>query len=273
MNGRGTLYSGHFFERYLRNTMMESDQLAALLNEKYETFHTSAFVDDDPICIPHLFSKKQDIEIAGFFAATFAWGQRVTIINKCRELLERMDMAPFDFVQQHQPQDLKPFETFKHRTFQFTDLRYFLERLQMHYSKHPSLESLFSEGSTAKERLTHFEEDFTSLPSFEKRTGKHIATPARKSTCKRLNMYLRWMVRKDPMGVDLGIWDHMSSADLQCPLDVHVERVGRSLGLITRKQRDWETVEELTAALRKFDPQDPVKYDYALFGLGIMEKF
>lgn len=262
-----------FFNGYLRHYMMDSDQIAALLNAKYEAFHTSAFVDDDPICIPHLFSAKQDIEIAGFFAATFAWGQRVTIINKCRELLERMDMAPFDFIKDATEADLQAFSTFKHRTFQFTDLQYFVKRLQAHYAQHDSLEVLFAKGHTAKERLTHFEKDFTSLSSFERRTGKHIATPARKSTCKRLNMYLRWMVRKDPVGVDLGIWDTISTAELQCPLDVHVERVGRSLGLIKRKQRDWETVEELTAALRKFDPQDPVKYDYALFGLGIMEKF
>lgn len=253
--------------------MLETAQIADLLNEKYEAFHTSAFIDDDPICIPHLFTKKQDVEIAGFFAATFAWGQRVTIINKCRELLGLMDMAPYDFIMQCKEADLVAFERFKHRTFKFTDLKYFIKRLQVHYGKHDSLETLFTHGATAKERLSHFESDFTSLPSFEKRTGKHIATPARKSTCKRLNMYLRWMVRKDAIGVDFGIWNGISSAELLCPLDVHVERVGRSLGLITRKQRDWETVEELTAALRKFDPKDPVKYDYALFGLGVMEKF
>lgn len=254
-------------------TMLDTSQIAELLNEKYEAFHTSAFIDDDPICIPHLFTKKQDIEIAGFFAATFAWGQRVTIINKCRELLNLMDMAPFEFITQFTDSDLSVFKHFKHRTFQFTDLRYFVKRLQAHYLKNDSLETLFTQGDSTKERLSAFERDFTSLAEFEKRTGKHIATPARKSTCKRLNMYLRWMVRKDAIGVDFGIWNTIDTADLMCPLDVHVERVGRSLGLITRKQRDWQTVEELTLALKKFDSNDPVKYDYALFGLGVMEKF
>jgi len=253
--------------------VMSEDEIAGLLNTKYEQFHTSAFIDDDPVCIPHLFSMSQDIEIAGFFAATFAWGQRVTIINKCRELMELMDMSPYDFVINHTTGDLERFEHFKHRTFQFTDLKYFLKRLQEHYTANDSLESLFAKGTTMKERLTEFEKRFTASEGFEKRTGKHVATPARKSTCKRLNMYLRWMVRKDAIGVDFGIWNSISMAELQCPLDVHVERVGRALGLIKRKQRDWETVEELTNSLRKFDVNDPVKYDYALFGLGIMDKF
>lgn len=252
---------------------MTSEELHDLLEEKYLQFNTSAFIDDDPVCIPHKFSKKQDVEISAFFAATFAWGQRITIINKCNELFEMMDWAPHDFVLNHTESDLGRFGDFKHRTFNFIDLKYFLLRLKKHYQANGSLEILFLIGDNIKTKLTNFEKSFKDLPEFEPRTGKHLATPDRKSTCKRLNMFLRWMVRKDAIGVDFGIWNNISMAELHCPFDVHVERVGRALGLINRKQRDWQTVEELTQNLKKFDPQDPVKYDYALFGLGILEKF
>ena len=244
-----------------------------LLDRKYEEFHNSSFVDDDPICIPHRFSKKQDIEIAGFFAATFAWGQRITIINKCTELLELMDMAPFEFITHFEESDLKRFVFFKHRTFNFIDLSFFSRRLKAHYTEHDSLEQLFLSGVTTQERLAHFHDAFIDLNGFEKRTKKHIATPARKSTCKRLNMYLRWMVRDDKGGVDFGLWKQFKPADLMCPLDVHVARVARDLGLLKRTQNDWRAVEELTDQLRKFDPEDPVKYDYALFGLGVIDKW
>lgn len=252
---------------------MNRDDIKELLESKFNEFHNSSFVDDDPICIPHRFSRQQDIEIAGFFAATFAWGQRVTIINKCTELLELMDRAPFEFITQFEESDLKRFAFFKHRTFNFIDLSFFFRRLQAHYTAHDSLEQLFLNGTTTQERLTHFHDGFIDLNGFEKRTKKHIATPARKSTCKRLNMYLRWMVREDSGGVDFGLWKQFSPANLMCPLDVHVDRVARDLGLLQRKQNDWKTVEELTANLRDFDPKDPVKYDYALFGLGVIDKW
>ncbi|MBI1184423.1 TIGR02757 family protein [bacterium] len=245
--------------------------LGDLLNEKYLQFHTSAFIDDDPISVPHRFSKLQDIEIAAFFAAIFAWGQRKTIINKSMELMQRMDMSPHDFVLNSTEADLKSLDSFKHRTFQNTDLRYFLLRLQKHYQHHASLELMFSQGSSFRDRLVRFEQQFTNLPQFESRTAKHLATPARNSTCKRLCMFLRWMVRRDQLGVDFGLWNSIQTAELCMPLDVHVEKVGRALGLINRKQRDWQTVEELTNNLRKFDPLDPVKYDYALFGMGVLD--
>ncbi|MGB0430260.1 MAG: TIGR02757 family protein [Bacteroidia bacterium] len=251
---------------------MNHEAIFDLLETKYQQFNTSAFIDDDPVSIPHEFSKVEDIEIAGFFAATFAWGQRITIINKCKQLLTLMDWAPHDFIINHAQGDLDKLALFKHRTFNFIDLAFFIRRLKHAYQNQGGLRALFINGNTTQERLQNFEREFKNFDGFESRTGKHIATPARNSICKRLNMYLRWMVRKDAGGVDLGIWDTYNQADLQIPLDVHVERVSRQLGLLKRKQRDWQSVDELTANLRKFDPKDPVKYDYALFGIGILEK-
>ncbi|GAA4436517.1 TIGR02757 family protein [Pontibacter saemangeumensis] len=251
--------------------------IKALLDDRVEQYNQPGFIPNDPVSVPHRFSKKQDIEISGFFAAILAWGQRKTIINNCLKLMDLMDNAPHDFVLHHQDHDLPRFLGFKHRTFNDTDLLYLLHFFQQYYRRHHSLETAFTgEGEiykTQKERLVHFHNLVFSLEDAPQRTRKHIATPARKSACKRLNMYLRWMVRKDEKGVDFGIWDTMQMAELICPCDVHVERVARRLGLITRKGMDWETAEELTAYLRAFDPTDPVKYDYALFGLGIEEKF
>ncbi|WP_114781272.1 TIGR02757 family protein [Botryobacter ruber] len=251
--------------------------IKALLDDRAERYNQPDFIPNDPVSIPHRFSKKQDIEIIGFFAAILAWGQRRTIINNCLKLMDLMDNAPHDFVLHHQEQDLKRFLGFKHRTFNDTDLLYLLHFFRQYYQQHDSLETAFTgeqnELKTQKERLEYFHELVFSLEEAPQRTRKHIATPARKSACKRLNMYLRWMVRKDNAGVDFGIWHHMQPSELICPCDVHVERVARKLGLITRPQLDWQTAEELTAHLRTFDPQDPVKYDFALFGLGIEEKF
>jgi len=247
------------------------------LDSTVTKFNRPDFIQDDPISLPHQFSKKQDIEIIGFWVAMLAWGQRKTIINKGRELIELMDGAPHDFMVNHEEIDRKKFLNFKHRTFQATDTLYFLEFLSSFYKKNKSLESAFSDGInqtdvTTENGLAHFHELFFSLPDAPQRTRKHIATPIRKSTCKRLNMFLRWMVRKDDKGVDFGIWDTIKPSQLLMPLDVHVDRVGRSLGLIKRKQTDWKTVLELTEELRKFDPNDPVKYDFALFGTGVLEK-
>lgn len=259
-----------------RNKLSHAD-LHDLLEVKYAEFNTTAFIDDDPVGIPHGYSKLQDIEIAAFFAATFAWGQRKIIINKCRELFELMDNSPYDFVLNHKPEDLTRLEHFKHRTFNTIDLFYFIKWLHWYYSKNSSLQTVFQEGfsrdMSVKSALTHFHESFFSLDESPNRTQKHVATPVRKSTCKRLNMFLRWMVRKDPYGVDFGLWNGIETSALMCPYDVHVDRVGRKLGLVSRKQSDWQTVEELTQNLRKFDPNDPVKYDFALFGLGVLEGF
>jgi uncharacterized protein (TIGR02757 family) len=271
--------------------------LKAFLDDKVAQYNRPEFIQNDPIVIPHSFTRKQDIEIMGFWAAILAWGQRVTIINKCRELIRLMDGAPYDFIINHEEPDLKKLLQFKHRTFNDVDTLYFIAFFRYHYERYESLEDAFLpqpqlpgslngehknqhiqtstfplEGQVAA-ALNHFRLYFFSLPDAPHRTRKHVSSPAQKSTCKRLNMFLRWMVRKDDCGVDFGIWNRMSPADLICPCDVHVDRVARKLKLITRKQTDWKTAVELTEQLRAFDPFDPVKYDFALFGLGVEEKF
>ena len=290
------------------------NNLKLFLDAKVNQYNRPEFIENDPIVIPHQFTRKQDIEIIGFFAAILAWGQRKTIINKCRELIVRMDNAPFDFIQNHQETDLKALLGFKHRTFNDTDLLYFVSFFRQHYQQYESLEDAFLPSVTAAREqpvfredfmdentnasftlqnsssvcyahhlvwpesnietmLNHFRSYFFSLPDFPHRSKKHVSSPQQKSTCKRLNMFLRWMVRQDNCGVDFGIWTRIKPADLICPCDLHVDRVARKLKLITRKQNDWQTALELTERLREFDPQDPVKYDFALFGLGIEEKF
>jgi uncharacterized protein (TIGR02757 family) len=253
-------------------------ELKEFLEQKVIRYNRPDFIVLDPISIPHRFSKKQDIEISGFIAAVLAWGQRKTIINKCLELFERMDNAPHDFMLNHTESDLKPFLTFRHRTFNDLDTLYFIEFFSWYYQHHQSLEEAFIIGwnkdkDVVETLLSGFHDYFFQLPDAPLRTRKHIATPKRKAACKRLNMFLRWMVRSDEKGVDFGIWKTIKPYQLVCPCDLHVDRVARKLGLITRKQTDWQTAFELTEKLREFDPLDPVKYDFALFGLGIEEKF
>lgn len=250
--------------------------LKEFLDAKVKQFNQPNFLEFDPISIPHRFSKKQDIEIAGLFAAVLAWGQRVTIINKTNQLMRWMDESPYDFIVNHKPSDLKPFTTFKHRTFNATDALYFIEALRELYQKQSSLEELFIAQSTDSHignGIKNFHNAFFNLPDFPSRTKKHVATPDRKSACKRINMYLRWMVRKDKAGVDFGIWNRISPSQLICPVDLHVERVARKLKLLKRKQVDWETAVELTNNLKLLDQHDPVKYDFALFGLGVEQNF
>ena len=202
--------------------------------------------------------------------------ERVTIINKCKELIALMDGAPYDFIINHEEPDLKKLLHFKHRTFNDTDTLYFISFFRYHYSRHESLEDAFVPSNHiqgVEASLNHFRSYFFSLPDYPHRTQKHVSSPSQKSTCKRLNMFLRWMVRKDDCGVDFGIWNRLKPADLIMPCDLHVDRVARKLQLIIRKQTDWQTAVELTARLREFDPLDPVKYDFALFGLGIEQKF
>ncbi|RXK60938.1 TIGR02757 family protein [Lacibacter luteus] len=251
---------------------MKKQELKKLLNQKVDFYNQPSFIKDDPICIPHLFTQKQDIEIAGFFAAIFAWGNRTTIINKSKELMLLMEMQPHQFCLNHNSHRLKRLAGFKHRTFTADDLYYFVEFFHQHYSKHESLETAFfpRKGMTVEEGLNHFKNYFFSFEHL-KRTEKHISSPKQKSSCKRLNMYLRWMVRNDNKAVDFGIWQNISAAELICPLDVHVSRIARQYGLLHRKQDDWEAALELTANLRILDKQDPVKYDFALFGTGVME--
>ena len=239
-----------------------------------DRYNQPSFIPLDPISVPHRFTEQQDIEIAGFVAAIFAWGLRKTIINKANEFIKLMDEAPLDFVLHHKEKDLKPFTRFKHRTFQPTDALYLISFLQRHFQEHASLESAFVplQFNTMESSLSYFRHYFFNDPFAPKRTRKHISSPVNGSTCKRLNMFLRWMVRKDKKGVDFGIWEKIKPRDLMIPLDVHVERVARSLGLLQRRQRDWKSVVELTNALREFAPDDPVRYDYALFGIGVMDK-
>jgi uncharacterized protein (TIGR02757 family) len=253
------------------------ENLQAFLDSKVSQYNRPDFIKNDPVSIPHMFTKKQDIEIMGFWAATLAWGQRVTIINKCKELITLMDGEPYDFIINHEEPDLKKLLHFKHRTFNDIDTLYFISFFRYHYSHHDSLENAFmpSGGSLkgVEQSLNHFRNYFFSLPDYPHRTKKHVSSPSQKSTCKRLNMFLRWMVRKDNCGVDFGIWNKLKPSELIMPCDLHVDRVARKLKLITRKQTDWQTAVELTERLREFDPLDPVKYDFALFGLGIEEKF
>lgn len=254
---------------------MSEFNLKEFLDGKVNEYNQPQFIDNDPILIPHLFQYKQDIEVMGFFAAIFAWGQRKTIINKCKELIDRMDGAPYDFIRNHKDADLKSLLNFKHRTFNDTDLLYFVSFFQFHYRNNDSLEDAFLIGQDGEVpfsieiALNRFKTYFFSLADFPSRTKKHISSPFQKSTCKRLNMFLRWMVRRDDKGVDFGIWNRITPAQLICPCDVHVERVARKLGLLTLDKINWKAALELTANLRTLDADDPVKYDFALFGLGV----
>lgn len=254
---------------------MKNTELKELLEDSYHRYSASDFIDHDPIQIPHSFRLKQDIEISGFFAAVLAWGQRITIINKCRELMNLMDNSPYDFIKNHKEDDLKVLLNFKHRTFNSTDLLYFVSFLNHWYNKNDSLESAFvhsEKDENVEKALIQFRERFFSLRDFPHRTRKHIASPAQNSACKRINMYLRWMVRKDEYKIDFGIWNEIKTSQLICPFDLHVSRVSRALKLVKRKQDDWKTAVELTNRLKRFDPIDPVKYDLALFGMGLDAK-
>lgn len=254
--------NGHHFE------------LKAYLDKVVGVVNTAGFINDDPICIPHQFSLLQDIEISAFFTAILSWGNRKTIINKATELIHLMDGSPYDFILNHNEADMKRFLNFKHRTFHSTDTLYFIDFFQRHYTIYDTLEKAFYPDTSIvynQERaLIHFHNYFFDNENAPARTRKHIATPERKSTCKRLNMFLRWMVRRDNNNVDFGLWKTIPMSALMIPLDVHVEKYARKFELLTRKQRDWAAVEEITNRLREFDPNDPVRYDYALFGLGVI---
>lgn len=257
--------------------MEASAKLQDFFNKKVKEYNQPSFIAADPICIPHLFTKKQDIEIAGFFAAIFAWGNRTTIINKSKELMELMQMQPHQFCLHASTAELKRLEGFKHRTFNATDLLYCIEFFKQHYGQYESLENAFmplnQPPSSVKESLSYFHHYFFSLEDAPLRTKKHISTPEKGSSCKRLNMFLRWMVRKDKAGVDFGIWKNIQPSQLICPIDVHVARVAKRFNLLDRKQTDWLAAEELTNYLKKLDSKDPAKYDFALFGLGVIEKY
>lgn len=246
-------------------------ELKDILEYYHDKFNNPQFIEHDPICIPHRFQQKEDIEIAGFFAATIAWGKREMIIKNANQLMELMDNQPHDFILNHSKNDLKHFNSFKHRTYNAIDVAYFIEALNHIYTKLGGLESILTASFSIKENITNFHHTFFALPNAPERTRKHVSNPSKGSSSKRLNMYLRWLIRKDKRGVDFGLWKSspIGSSDLICPLDVHTGNVARKLGLLKRKQNDWNAAEELTNELKKFDPNDPVKYDFALFGAGI----
>ncbi len=252
---------------------MTREEVKQLLDEKYFEYCTPAFIENDPIQIPHMFETREDIEISGFISATIAWGQRPTIIKNAKKAMRRMGNEPHRFVMEHSETDLKAFDGFVHRTFNATDLKQFIRSLKHLYSKHNSLENVFLERITPasrdlKEAISHFKESFFAL-DYQKRTQKHVSDPMRGSAAKRINMFLRWMVRPADRGVDFGLWNRIPTSILSCPLDVHSGRNARDLGLLSRKQNDWKAVEELDQQLRSLDANDPVKYDFALFGLGV----
>ena len=256
--------------------VMDKTELKEFLDEKYLLYNNPQFIDSDPITIPHLFSRKEDIEIAGFLSAIIAWGQRPTIIRNAARLMKMMGGEPYNFLMNFRENDLHSFNTFVHLTFNALDCNYFISSLAKIYKDHGGLEPLFSEAysidQTTKSAITHFRNNFLSFQPLP-RTEKHLANPSKGSSAKRINLFLRWMVRPSTSGVDFGIWKSVPTSALMIPLDVHSGRVARRLGLLQRQQNDWQAVEELTENLRVFDSSDPVKYDFALFGLGMFEKF
>ncbi len=252
---------------------MNPDELKSFLDYKSQQYESVGFIAHDPIQIPHQFSKKEDIEIAAFLSATIAWGNRVSISKSGKKMMDMMEASPYDFVLNHQENDLKKFKGFVHRTFNEQDLSYFIVSLKNIHQKHGGLEKIFSVNSKSiQERIHQFKKTFFEL-NHPQRTQKHISDPLKGSAAKRINMFLRWMVRSNEKEVDFGIWKSISPSILSLPLDVHTGNIARKLGLLERKQNDARALSELDSQLRKFDPNDPVKYDFALFGLGAFEKF
>lgn len=251
---------------------MKNGEIKTLLDEKYEQYNVPGFIIDDPISIPHLFDKKEDIEIAGFLTAIIAWGQRKSIIGNAHKMMKRMGYYPHEFILSAGESDFRSFNSFVHRTFNGTDAVFFLKSLRNIYLHHGGLETVFTRGFLREQNLygtlLYFRTVFLET-GHEQRSEKHLANVAKNSSAKRLCMYLRWMVRNDMRGVDFALWKEIPPSALMLPLDVHTGNVSRQLGLLKRKQNDWQAVEEVTAALKKLDPLDPVKYDLALFGLGV----
>jgi len=254
---------------------MNKKELKDFLDHKVSTYENPEFIATDPIQIPHLFTQKEDIEISGFLTATIAWGNRKSILKNAHRLMEIMDHSPYEFIKNHQENDLEPLSSFVHRTFNADDLFYFIKALQNIYQNHQGLEGIFTKFSspTSTQMGIHELKKIFFELEHQKRTEKHVSDPLKKSAAKRINMFLRWMVRSSKNEVDFGLWEGISPAALSCPLDVHSGNVARKLGLLKRKQNDAKALAELDRELRKLDPKDPVKYDFALFGLGVFEKF
>lgn len=254
---------------------MNRAELKEFLDEKVIVYNHPSFIAADPIQIPHRFTLQEDIEIAAFLSATIAWGNRKMIIKNALAMMDKMGNSPYDFILNHEEHHLDNLATFVHRTFNGQDFTTFIQALKNIYLNHNGLETLFSNQSDIyglQERISNFKKVFFEI-EHPSRTQKHISDPLKGSAAKRINMFLRWMVRQDNAGVDFGIWTKIAPSELSCPLDVHSGNVARKLGILTRKQNDAKALLELDTSLRKLDPNDPTKYDFALFGLGAIEKF
>lgn len=254
---------------------MTQDELKNFLDEKVLQYNTLDFIDSDPVQIPHRFSIKEDVEISGFLAATIAWGNRKMIINNANKMMKLMGNSPYDFVMNFSENDLDDLDGFVHRTFNSDDLKFFMKSLRNIYQHHGGLEEVFAKNKTSdsmQTSISNFKQTFFEIEHLP-RTTKHISDPLNNSAAKRINMFLRWMIRDDKQGVDLGIWKSIPTSILSCPLDVHSGNVARKLGILTRKQNDAKALKELDTKLREMDENDPVKYDFALFGLGVFEGF
>lgn len=254
---------------------MDVVEIKEFLNEKVELYNNPNFIESDPIQIPHRYSLKEDIEIAGFLTSTIAWGNRKMIINSANKLMIAMGDSPYDFVMSHKEKNLSLLDNFVHRTFNHEDVKFFIKSLKNIYQNNNGLEAIFSNNATSnstQEAISKFKQVFFEIEHLP-RTTKHVSDPLNGSAAKRINMFLRWMVRDDSTGVDFGIWKSIPTSALSCPLDVHSGNVARKLGILTRKQNDAKALAELDENLRNFDPNDPVKYDFALFGLGVFERF
>ena len=254
---------------------MKKSEIKDFLDEKVVKYNHPRFLEDDPLQIPHQFTKKEDIEISGFLTATIAWGNRKSIINNGLKLMELLEHAPHDFIMNHSTKDLQVLDSFVHRTFNGIDLTYFIKSLENIYANHGGLETIFTnyqKDGSLQPAISKFKSIFFELP-YVSRTTKHVSDPSKGSAAKRINMFLRWMVRDNSTGVDFGLWKGIPPGHLSCPLDVHSGRVARKLKLLGRKQNDAKALTELDKSLRKLDSEDPVKYDFALFGLGVFEKF
>lgn len=255
--------------------LIPQSELKEFLDAKVVQYNTIDFIEPDPISVPHRFSLKEDVEIAGFLASTIAWGNRKMITRNAHRMMDLLGNSPYDFVMSHQEQQLESLDGFVHRTFNSEDFKYFIQALKHIYCNHGGLENIFNMYQTEdslQSAIHEFNKVFFEIPH-PARTQKHIADPFKGSVAKRINMCLRWFVRNDHSGVDLGIWKSIHPSKLSCPLDVHSGKVARKLGLLDRKQNDRKALAELDSNLRLLDPKDPVKYDFALFGLGIFEGF
>lgn len=254
---------------------LNAEELRDFLEEKSDQYNHPRFIETDPIQVPHRFSEKEDIEIAGFLTATISWGNRISILKSATKMMSLLGESPYDFIMSHQEHQLDKLDGFVHRTFNSSDFLYFIKALKYLYLERGGLEGVFNKYKSSQSlqpAIHHLKKEFFSLPHPD-RSKKHLPDPFKGSAAKRINMFLRWMVRKDKRGVDFGLWSEISPSLLSCPLDLHTGNVARKLGLIDRKQNDSKTVAQLDEKLRQFDPKDPVKYDFALFGLGIFEKF